>query len=217
MIKINFKRIQILDLSIFHKKLINYFSCFKQPLTSPLTLNNLLMYCAIVGTRVNYNAGGMCYDFFSCESKESALKKFHDYHKSFCDGYLTCINCNYYDADIVNDNKPWSPCKIPCDECKIDTTKVNQKCDKCKYCEDCEDCTVYKCDDECEKICYKCDYNGTLMDGEFGDRKCTKNDYYVGKWKCSYAECHGNHDNDGNVKVQIFYLNKEIESWRNCC
>ncbi len=173
------------------------------------------MYCVIIGTRVNYNAGGMCYDLFTCESKEKALKKLKDYHKDFCEGSLTCVNCNNDDEELVIDNKPWSPCKILCDECKINPNEVNQKCDKCVYCDDCENCTIYKCDGECERECYKCDYNGTLSNCVIGDRKCTKKSYYMSRGKCSYDDCKGNHE--GNVKVEIYLLDKEMESWRNHC
>lgn len=175
------------------------------------------MYCVIIGTRVNYNAGGMCYDFFSCASEESALAKLSSYHKEFCSGTLTCIHCNYNDQELVNDNKPWSLCKVLCDECKINSDIVNDKCKKCTYCDDCDECTIYKCNDQCEKICYKCDYDGTLSDCEIGEMKCTKNSYYTKNHKCSYSECVGGHYREDNTKVNIYYLDKEMESWRNCC
>lgn len=175
------------------------------------------MYCTIIGTRVNHNAGGMCYDLFTCESKENALKKLNEYHKSFCEGYLTCINCNFDDKELVIDNLHWSPCKTLCDVCKNDPNKVNEMCNECTYCDNCENCTVYKCNNECEKVCYKCEYNGTLANFIIGDTKCTKNSYYCSKNKCSYEKCTEDHYLDDRVKVQIYYLDKELECWRNNC
>lgn len=173
------------------------------------------MYCLILATRTNFNAGGLCYDLFVCESHESALKKLESYHKDFCGGEVECKNCNKGNQY----NKPYSSCRILCKSCN-DEKKEYEECDNCTYCNNCEECVFEECENGCTNLeCYKCFYNGTLKNFYTGEDKCCKqsDSYNFKNNVCEFCNkknwCHGEY----LIKVKIYYLSNESEHWRVHC
>jgi hypothetical protein len=57
----------------------------------------LKMYCVFVSTRIDFKNFGYCYDIINCISKEDALDKLFNYHKSNCNGSVICQNCYFHD------------------------------------------------------------------------------------------------------------------------
>jgi len=139
----------------------------------------------------------MSYDFLSCESHESAIKKLSDYHNLNCSGYINCRNCYYYDEFEQDAMKADSKCRKYCDEC-MENNDVYEKCcqeeycSKCKYCGKCEKCVVKKCEN-CDIYCSKCNFNGKLSDFSI---MC----YNKGELKIKTI-------------VKIFMMDKEIERY----
>lgn len=126
------------------------------------------MYCVIIGTRTDFRNGGTCYDFLSCNSYETAIKKLSDYHTSNCTGNINCKNCYTYDKEQLKIMRGESDCRMYCKKCLNDEERQEDYCSKCKYCEQCEECVPKKCD-KCIVYCDSCDFNSTLCDLQIPD------------------------------------------------
>lgn len=177
---------------------------------------NIAMYSVIIATRTNFRDSGMCYDFFSCESHTNTLNKLKEYHDKMCEGkhYRECNNCNFHDEI----DKIYSPCRIFCDKCKINNGCNNQtkykECQNCDYCNYCDNCTIYKCKKECFLQCYFCGFNDNTLytDTWINNSKCCKN---FKKCDCSSTKKNNPFENEIAIRIRIYLLNCEIDSWKN--